>query len=262
MVNDAHGKKLKVGQVNIHYFMSGYGEPLIVLHGGAEGARAWLKNVAELSKHYCVYVPDLPGFGRSQPMSDEFHLLEYVEFVENFANTLGIKSFHLMGHSIGGGIALHYALRFPEKIKKLVIVSSICLGTEIAPWARFVSLSIFYKIFWKVALSVLSFVRWMVRLFYARFEFMNPVPWVKMSIGKNIMTSKGQTTVLLDQLSELSVPTLLVWGAKDEILPVRHAYTASRLIPNCQLHVFEDCSHSVYKQKVQEFSQLLIEFLG
>jgi pimeloyl-ACP methyl ester carboxylesterase len=83
-----------------------------------------------------------------------------------------------------------------------------------------------------------------------------------MGIGKSIMTLNGQTTVLLSRLSELQVPTLLVWGAKDSIVPVTHAYAASQLIPDCQLQVFKDCGHSVYKQRVQEFSQLLVRFLG
>ena len=68
--------------------------------------------------------------------------------------------------------------------------------------------------------------------------------------------------VLLNRLSEIVMPTLLIWGARDGIVPARHAYAAARVIPECKLHVFEGCGHSVYKQKVQEFSQLLVDFLG
>jgi pimeloyl-ACP methyl ester carboxylesterase len=74
-------------------------------------------------------------------------------------------------------------------------------------------------------------------------------------------TFREQATVLVNQLSELMVPTLLVWGANDSIVPVSNAYDAAQLIPDCQLHVFEDCGHSVYKQKVKEFSHLLTTFL-
>ena len=77
-----------------------------------------------------------------------------------------------------------------------------------------------------------------------------------------MMTLKGQTTVLLNRLSELMMPTLLVWGARDGVVPVSQAYAAAELIPDCQLHVFEDCGHSVYKQNVQDFSRLLTGFLG
>jgi pimeloyl-ACP methyl ester carboxylesterase len=75
-------------------------------------------------------------------------------------------------------------------------------------------------------------------------------------------TLKEQTTVLVNQLSELTMPTLLVWGANDSIVPVNHAYAAARLIPDCQLRVFNGCGHPVYKQKAKEFSHLLTGFLG
>ena len=91
---------------------------------------------------------------------------------------------------------------------------------------------------------------------------MNPLSSSRIRIGSSMMTLKGQTTVLLNHLSELLVPTLLVWGARDSIVPVRHAYAASRIIPDCQLHIFQDCSHGVYQQKTIELSRLLAKFLG
>ncbi|NIQ74834.1 MAG: alpha/beta fold hydrolase, partial [Phycisphaerae bacterium] len=87
--------------------------------------------LAELSKYYTVYVPDLPGFGRSQPMDGDCHIPELVEFVDDFSDELGLEKFHLIGHSLGGGIALSYVLRFPHKIMKLVLVSSMFLGREV-----------------------------------------------------------------------------------------------------------------------------------
>jgi len=155
---------------------------------------------------------------------------------------------------------MHYALKYPDKINRLVLISSLCLGKEIALWARFLTPLI--CAISEATLSILKAVRWLGRLFHVPFEFVNPLSQVKIGIGKRIMTLKGQTTVLLSRLSELLVPTLLVWGTKDSIVPVSHAYAAAQLIPDCQLHVFKGCGHSVYKQKVQEFSQLLVEFLA
>ena len=76
------------------------------------------------------------------------------------------------------------------------------------------------------------------------------------------MTVKGQTNVLVNRLSELLIPTLLVWGAKDNIVPVRQAYLAAEQIPNCQVRVFQNSGHSVYRQRIREFSDLLVRFLG
>lgn len=262
MANNICSKEIKVGELDIHYLTGGEGDPLIVIHGGGgSGAAAWLKNANELSRHYSVYVPDLPGFGRSKSMSDRFNLSEFVEFVEEFSHSLGIERFHLVGHSIGAAIALHYALRFPQRIRGLVLVSSWCLGIETALWVRVLSHAAFCKSLGEIAIAVLKAVRRLPCLLRAPFKSIHPLSRVKIDMGRKMTTLKGQTTVLLHRLSELLVPTLLVWGSRDSIVPVSHAYVAAELIPDCQLHVFEGCGHSVYSQRSREFSQLLTRFL-
>ena len=164
--------------------------------------------------------------------------------------------------SLGGGIALSYALKFPHKIGKLVLVSSLCLGKGIALWVRFLSSSAFCRSLGVAAIAVLQAVKWLVSQVYAPLKFVNPLPRVNVHLGERITTLEEQTTVLVNQLSGLMVPTLLVWGSKDGIVPVSQAYAAAQLIPDCQLHVFEDCGHSVYKQKVNEFPKLLVTLLG
>ena len=120
MMPKIHKKRIKIGELDIHYLTGGQGTPLIVIHGGSGGAKAWLKNMAELAANYTVYAPDLPGFGHSQSIDGDYFIPELTEFVDKFSQALGLDSFHLMGHSFGGGIVLHYALKFPQKIKKLV----------------------------------------------------------------------------------------------------------------------------------------------
>jgi pimeloyl-ACP methyl ester carboxylesterase len=262
MLNKIHSKKMNVGGLDVHYLTGGEGDPLVVIHGGGDGARAWLDNLEELSQCYTVYAPDLPGFGHSQPISDGFHASEFVEFMEGFANNLGLQRFHLVGHSVGGSVALRFALKSPRRIERLVLVSSMCLGKEIALWARFLSSPAFLMTLGEAGVALFKAVGWLIKSLHIPFEFMNPLPRVKISLGKSIMTLKGQTTVLLNQLSQLLVPTLLVWGVEDAMVPVAHAYAASELIADCQLHVFDACDHNVYKQKSQEFSHLLTRFLG
>ncbi|MFC1956444.1 alpha/beta fold hydrolase, partial [Chloroflexota bacterium] len=103
MANNIHSKKIKVGELDIHYLSGGQGDPLIVIHGGSEGAGAWVGNMVELCGNYTVYIPDLPGFGQSQPMKGDYYIPELIEFVNDFAHKLELKNFHLMGHSLGGG---------------------------------------------------------------------------------------------------------------------------------------------------------------
>jgi len=262
MVNTIHSKQIKVGKLDTHYFTAGDGEPLVVVHGGGAGAEAWLQNVTRLCERFRVYIPDLPGFGRSQPMDGDYGMPEFVQFLEDFTHSLGLKRFHLVGHSVGGGIALDYALKFPYKVSKLVLVSSMCLGKEIALWVRVLSSSVFFRSLGVAGVAVLKAIKWLVNLVYAPLKFVNPLPQAKMNLGVSMSTLKEQTTVLVNRLSELMTPTLLVWGANDSIVPVSQAYAAAQVIPDCQLHVFENCGHSVYRQKAQEFTQLLTRFFS
>jgi len=257
-----HSKRIKVGELDIHYLTGGYGDPLIVIHGGANGAGAWKENLAELSKYYTVYVPDLPGFGRSQPIDGDCHIPELVEFVDDFSDELRLEKFHLVGHSLGGGIALSYVLKFPHKIKKLVLISSMFLGREVALWTRFLSNCVVSRAIGAAVVGILKGVKWVAERLFAGVEFMLPFSKVSMGVGTSIITLKEQAIVLMHRLSEVVVPTLVVWGAKDPIVPVEHAYAAAELIPDCQVKVFEGCGHSVYRERIPEFSQLITGFLG
>lgn len=264
MGNDLRSEKVKVGELDIRYFAGGQGAPLIVVHGGGNCSEAWLQNAVELSQWYKVFIPDLPGFGGSESIDGDCALPEFVLFIDGFSRSLGLKRFHLVGHSFGGGVALNYALDFPHKVKRLVLVSSICLGREIALWARLLSHPILCMPVGEAALLLLRGARRVVKALHAPFEVVNPLVQVKTgaSIARSIITLKGQTTVLLNRLPELLVPTLLVWGSRDGIVPATHCYAASELIPDCHMYVFEGCGYSVYRERVAEFSRLLTNLLG
>jgi len=232
----------------------------VVIHGGGNGAKAWRQNAEALSSNYRVYIPDLPGFGYSESVNDRFRLPEFVDFVDNFTTAVGVDSFYLIGHSIGGGIALHYALKFQKKVKGLVLISSWCLGTETALWVRFLSQPVFCKYFGEVILAASNCIEWVARKFYAPFKFDNPFSHVNMDIGRTMTNVRGQTTVLLNKLSQLFVPTLLVWGSNDGIVPAHQGYVAAELIPDCRLHIFQGAGHSVYRERIEEFTQMMAAF--
>ena len=161
MAPSIHSKKIKVGGLDIRYFTGGEGEPLLIVHGGSKGASAWMDNVKELAQNYTVYIPDLPGFGQSQPLGGDCYIPELTDFLDSFSREVGLDSFHLMGHSLGGGIALNYALKFPQKITKLVLVSSLCIGKEIALWVRCLANPRVIRYVGKATLAILRAVKWL-----------------------------------------------------------------------------------------------------
>jgi len=256
-----YSQRINIRGLDIHYFTGGKGEPLIIIHGGSEGAGAWKRNIAVLSKKYTLFVPDLPGFGQSQSLPGSIYMDEMVEFIDEFAAKIGLPKFYLMGHSFGGGIALHYALKYPQKISKLVLVSSLCLGKEIAWWVRLCSVPVICKSLGKALIALFKGIKNIAKII-GPWEIVEPISRTSIQIGSYIATFTEQTIVLLSQLPQIVVPTLVMWGEKDPIVPLSHAFTAAELIPDCQVKIFQDCGHSVYRDRLREFSKVLSGFLG
>jgi pimeloyl-ACP methyl ester carboxylesterase len=250
----------KVSGRDVRYYKAGQGEPLLVVHGGGGDAATWLDNILELSENYTVYAPDLPGFGGSQALDGDCYVPELTTFISDFSDNLGLDSFHIIGHSIGGGIALNYALESPHRIKKLILISSLCMGHEIALWVRILSLPARY------IGSVLKFglrgVKWIFTSLLAPFKLVIPLTSTSLGFGKSISNFKEQTLVFANRFSEIMIPTLLVWGAKDPIVPVKHAYAAAEVIPDCRIKVFENRGHNVHRDEIDQFSSIVNRFLG
>lgn len=260
MASKIDSKKIKINGRDVHYFTAGQGAPLVVIHGGAGDAKTWLNNAAALSDNYTVYLPDLPGFGESQPLDGDCYVPGLVEFVDCFADNLELESFYLVGHSIGGGVALNYAINFPHRIKKLVLISSLCLGKEIALWFRLMSLPM--RGISSAILAAPRGIKWLIKTLLVPAELIMPSFLTSANLVSRMITFKEQTLVLGNRLSEIMMPTLVVWGAKDGIVPVRQAYAAAQLIPNCQLKIFENRGHDIHRDEINELSRLLTGFLG
>jgi pimeloyl-ACP methyl ester carboxylesterase len=261
-VNNVKNKMMKLDGLDVNYYTAGSGEPLVIIHGGGGDARTWSRNIEILSRKYTVYAPDLPGYGASQPLVGRYFIPELTGFVNNFSHNLGLNSFHIMGHSLGGGIALNYALEFPHRIEKLVLVSSLCLGREIAFWVRLLSIPALLRFAGAMTMAVLKSIKWALDTLVQGVEFIMPLSPASVTVGGSITTIREQTVVLSNRLSEILMPTLLVWGARDPIVPVRHAYAAARVIPDCRIKVFENRGHNVHRDELKQFSSVLSDFLG
>ncbi|OGO30432.1 MAG: hypothetical protein A2Z29_05200 [Chloroflexi bacterium RBG_16_56_11] len=254
-------RTITIDGLDINYYRAGHGEPLVVIHGGGGDARTWWKNIRELADKYTVYAPDLPGYGGSEPLDGRYYIPELSDFIGKFTASLGLEKFYLIGHSLGGGIALNYALESPQKIKKLVLVSSLCLGREIAFWVRLFSLPALVKSVGMMFVGILKGLNWLARHLNPA-AYIMPLSPASVAVGGNITTFRQQTLVLDDRLPEINMPTLLVWGSRDPIVPVKQAYRAAAAIPDCRVKVFEKRGHNVHRDELQAFSRLITGFLG
>jgi pimeloyl-ACP methyl ester carboxylesterase len=253
-------KTIQVGGLEVLYYTAGQGEPLVVIHGGGGDARTWLANMEVLAEKYKVYAPDLPGYGGSAPLDGKYYVPELSNFIKRFTERLGLEKFYLMGHSLGGGVALNFAINYPDKTRKLVLVSSICLGSEIALWLRLLSIPGIIKALGSVFSAVMAGIKWVT-------EQLNPARYIMalspaaVTVGSKISTFREQTLSLEKRLPEVKMPTLLVWGSRDPIVPVMQAYRAALAIPNCIVKVFEKRGHNVHRDELKEFSIILRQFL-
>lgn len=255
-------KQIRVGNLDIHYFTGGQGDPLVILHGGGTGgAKGWIESMTALCRHFTVYVPDLPGFGKSQSVESENIIDEFVSFVDNFTDGLELDSFYLAGHSLGAGIALRYAVKFRHKVKKLVIIDGVGTGTDFAAWIRLTAPEIICRAAGATASFFIKALKGIIQNLHAPINLPNLIPLVVVLLGTSMLLQKQEAVELVPKLALLTLPTLFIWGARDRITPVSNAWAAAEIIPDCQVHVFQDGRHSVYKQNVEEFTILMNSFL-
>lgn len=124
---------IQVRNIRTRYWNIGsHGNVIILIHGIGSGLETWALNVEALAQHHQVYVLDLVGSGRSDKPLGSYSLVALAEFVNAFANVLNLDRFSLMGNSLGGGVALQFALSYPQQVEKLILVNSLGLGREIA----------------------------------------------------------------------------------------------------------------------------------
>jgi len=134
-------KYVNVGGVNTRYWLAGkQGNCIILIHGLGASAEVWMYNISALAKDHRVFVLDLPGFGRSEQPPPSFYPYDYVGFIEEFMDALNIPQASLIGKSLGGGIAILYTLRYPQKVDKLILVDCAGFGKYVRWTLKLMSL--------------------------------------------------------------------------------------------------------------------------
>lgn len=227
---------MQANGVRAHYLTAGSGSPLLLVHGAGYDAREWSRNFTSLCQRFTVFAPDLVGFGKSdKPRGVPYTYDYFAGFLRDFMDAVGVDRTSIVGHSMGGGAALAFALAFPHRLDRLVLVDSSGLGREMTPYGRAV-----------------TFLGAFLSLFSGRTLF-------HMITRAGGLTEQG--IVLLDRLSEIEAPTLIVWGERDRICPVRHGHATHELLPGSELHVFSQCGHAPQREDHREFNRLALEFL-
>jgi pimeloyl-ACP methyl ester carboxylesterase len=252
---------------------------VVLLHGIAGTSATWDEVIPTLAACHTVIAPDLLGHGESAKPHGDYSLGAHANVVRDLLEALGMGPATIVGHSLGGGIAMQFAYQFIERCERLVLVSSGGLGREVHPLLRAATLpgaeAVLPWLSTAGSRGVGALIRGMSRLGIragpdldetwrsfasleepaARRAFIQTVRGV-MDLGGQRVSAKER--LYLAQ----GLPTLIVWGEKDPLIPVRHAHEAHERMAGSRLEIFPDAGHFPYRDDPERFASVLLDFIG
>jgi pimeloyl-ACP methyl ester carboxylesterase len=264
----------------VRYLSAGSGPAVVLIHGITSSAETWRPAMAALARAHTVIAPDLLGHGASAKPRGDYSLGAYASGVRDLLAALGHDRVTVVGHSLGGGVAMQFAYQFPERTRRLVLVSSGGLGREVNVLLRAAALPGAELVLpllapgwlgravdgasWagaRLGLRARRDLEEMVRGFVslseasARAAFLHTL--------RAVIDPGGQRVSGRDRLYlTANLPTLLVWGERDPIIPVAHAHAAHAAMPGSRLEVFGASGHFPHMDDAARFVAVLDEFLA
>jgi pimeloyl-ACP methyl ester carboxylesterase len=251
---------------------------LLFVHGAAGSSATWKAVMPALASRYTVIAPDLPGHGDSDKPRIDYSLGAHANALRDLMIALGVERATIVGQSLGGGIAMQLAYQHPQRCERLVLVSSGGLGREVSWMLRAMTLPgaeylmpVLFPSFVRVAGSAVG--RRLARLgFRAPRLEQEWRAYVSLTEPDNrqsfirtlraVVDPRGQAVSAHDRLYLASrLPTLIVWGGRDRIIPVGHASTAHDAIPGSRLVIFEKSGHFPHTEEPEHFVEVLQDFV-
>ena len=274
----------EVQRVTIHgheraYVKVGKGPVLLLLHGLACDHTTWLPVIEGLARHYTVIAPDLLGHGQSAKPRADYSVGGYANGMRDLLTVLDIDKVTVVGHSLGGGVAMQFAYQFPERTERLILVAPGGLGPEVTPLIRAVTLPGFSQ---AMAVSTLPGVRHVGKaamhglhrtglpatrdlpeIASIHESFRDPRTRAAIRhVVRAVVDVKGQLITMVDRayLTE-AMPLLIVWGRDDMVIPVKHAENVPRIAPGAVVEIFENSGHFPHKDDPERFVKVVREFV-
>jgi pimeloyl-ACP methyl ester carboxylesterase len=264
----------QVGGYRIHYIVAGAGAPVVLVHGVGGSLHTYQRNVAALAQHARVYAVDLPGHGYSAVPDVRYLAEEGGAFLLEFIEQICGAPAALVGVSAGGLMCLIAASERPELVSRLVLVSSAGLGRDINWTLRLLTLPGVDRFVENPSpaqtRSALEAQVYDPATITPEFVTQIYTTWRQPGTRRAFLRGLRSNITLLGvrrwrrhlrRLSKLAVPVLIVWGAQDKHIPVRHAYRAVRSVAGIRLAVFDRCGHMPPFEQAPEFNRVVGEFL-
>lgn len=284
MVDAGVNTEFKVRKVRIHgynraFIMAGRGPALLLLHGIGMNHKTWLPVLPELSRHFTVIAPDLLGHGASDKPRADYSIAGYANGMRDLLTYLGIPSATIVGNSLGGGIAMQFAYQFPHMTERIVLVASGGLGRSVNPIIKALTIPGSGPVLTAAVNPVLrmAVVPAMQRVAATGLPHTGdlqglaeaydaladaPTRAAFLHVLRAACDWRGQVITMIDRAYlARTVPTMVVWGDRDLVIPVKHAYSAHELLPGSRLEIFPGAGHMPHEEDPERFAQALTEFI-
>ena len=269
-------RRIDVDGLPTRYLTAGNdGPPLVLLHGVGDNALDWRWVAPALARSHRVYAPDLPGAGESaKPEDADYSPVFFERFVAAFLDALGIERAAVVGNSLGGLAALRLALSEPERVAALGLVASAGLGRRVNPALRSLSVPGYGRLataWGKTRPGAAQRALGRAGLVFASSRRV-PREWLgeqyrlarlpgfleaQLATVRAQVGLRGQREVLVNRLPDLRMPTLVVWGARDRVVPRSHARGAAARLRRGHLEIFPDCGHLPQVEQPERFASAL-----
>ena len=282
-----HRSRYQLDTVELHkdvlrYVDIGDGPPVVLVHGLLGSHESWAGQIERLSVKHRVIAPDLFGHGGSDKPSGDYSLSSHSATIRDLLDHLDIRSAPMVGHSLGGGIVMQLVYLFPERIDRIALVSSGGLGREVSmalkaatlPGSELVLPILASDWVRKNTESVIGqLARWglPVRPGKSLEETWRSFRTVAdkgsreafLASTRAVVGPRGQTVSAKQHIEKFeSIPSLLIWGGKDRMIPASHADNIRREVPNSRVEIFSDAGHFPQLDEPDLFFRVLDEFLA
>jgi len=261
----------KVGDINIYHEVHGEGEPLVLIQGYGGSSRGWFLSFPVFSKKHRVVVFDNRGTGLTDKPDIPYTMAMMADDTIGLLDSIGIDVAHVLGLSMGGFIAQHFALRCPERVISLVLACTHCGGTQqIAPDPEALAHLFDFERMQRMTLEEIS--REMLPHIISQQFIDNNPDIVQQFVKKSAeyptplhgFTRQGEAIAghdTYDRLPEIKAPTLVIAGDADKIVPVENSRILADRIADTELVLLENMGHGFFIEAADEFNKTVIDFL-